>query len=435
MASALTPLSPNLGALLALQFIAGLGSGTFVPLAIGFVMRSLKPAWQVFGLAAYAMSLELSQNLPASLEGFYVDHWGWQWIYWQHLFLVPPLLVLVILGMPRDPPNRDQISRVDAPGLAYLGIGASLAYTALDQGDRLDWFGSGLVVALAAGAAFLLVMFVVRELTAERPFFDFHFASSSTMLALAFILALYRFQTLATAFIIPQFLTQVQGYRALDVGDALLWVAAPQFLLAPLVGLVLQRLDARGVMAIGFTAIAGACLMVANGLTHEWISADFIPSQLLQATGQCLGFTAFLFYVTRHIVPSQVLTFGVFIHTFRLLGGEMGTSLMTWFIRMREQTHSNLLGLHVTAGGSGVQDHLAAVAGGLAAQSPGNAAMRAVALLAQSVQKQAYVLAFIDAMTVVAGAAALCLVLVATLKFTSCAIPPASTATGMTARP
>ena len=415
------PFAPDLTAILVLQFVAGLGSGTYVPMAIGFVMRSLKPGWQVFGVAAYAMSLELSQNVPASLEGWYVEHWSWAWIFWQHAVLAPVMLTLVLLGMPREPVNATLVRQVDLPGLLYLGLGASLAYAALDQGDRLDWLGSGVVVGLLAAALLFLGFFVLRELTVPHPFFNLAFVTTGNLPKLAAILTLYRLLVLATALVVPQFLTLVQGYRALDVGDALIWVAAPQFLLAPAVALLLRRLDARIVMAAGFAAIGGACLLVARGLTHDWVSADFVPSQLLQAVGQSCALTAFVWFATRHLVPAQALTFGAFIQTFRLFGGELGTASMTWFVRTREQMQSNLLGLHVVQGGTLTQARLAGTAAAMQARSLGaEAAARADSLLGRAVQQQAYVLAFIDALSLLALAAAACLVLVAWLR----AAPP-----------
>ena len=70
VASLLGPLSPNLTAFLTAQFLAGVGSGTFIPLTIGFIVRSLPQRLIVYGLAVYAMNSELSQNVSASLEGW-----------------------------------------------------------------------------------------------------------------------------------------------------------------------------------------------------------------------------------------------------------------------------------------------------------------------------------------------------------------------------
>jgi DHA2 family multidrug resistance protein len=76
IASLLAPLSPNLNAFLAMQFLAGAGSGTFIPLTISFIARSLPTRLIIYGIAVYAMNSEFSQNVGASLEGWYADHWS-----------------------------------------------------------------------------------------------------------------------------------------------------------------------------------------------------------------------------------------------------------------------------------------------------------------------------------------------------------------------
>src|SRR4051794_25408729 len=55
------PLSPNLAAFLAAQFLAGVGSGTFIPLTISFIIRNLPARLVIYGIAVYAMNSELSQ--------------------------------------------------------------------------------------------------------------------------------------------------------------------------------------------------------------------------------------------------------------------------------------------------------------------------------------------------------------------------------------
>jgi DHA2 family multidrug resistance protein len=429
VACLLIPFSPNVGTLIALQFVAGLGSGTYVPLAIVVVLRFLKPHWQVFGIAAYAMSFELSQNIPASLEGFYLDQLSWKWIFWQQLALTPIMLVLVHLGVPSEPVNKNVLKVTDVPGMLFLGIGACLLTAALDQGDRVDWLGSGMYVGILLAGALLIVLFVWRELTTPRPFFDLRFAIHSALPKLALILVLYRALVLATAVIVPQYLTVVQGLKGLQVGDTLIWIAVPQVIIAPVVGLALRRVDARYVVAVGLAAIGTACMIVATQLTGDWSSGDFLPSQLLEALGQTCTLTGFVWFATRHLEPAQALTFGVFLQTFRLFGGEIGTGFMNWFLRTREQMHSALLGAQVQAGAVLTQTHLASAAVGLGPRATGPAGAReqAGALLGQAVRTQSYLLTYIDAMTLLALIAAAALIVVASLKAapnTPLAVPP-----------
>ena len=148
VASLLAPLSPNLTAFLTAQFLAGVGAGTFIPLTIGFIARNLPQRLVVYGLAVYAMNSELSQNVAASLEGWYSDSVSWRWIEWQYCAALPLMFACIWYGVPREKTNTSLLQHLDWPGLAYSGFGFALLYAGLDQGNRLDWNNNGLVNGL-----------------------------------------------------------------------------------------------------------------------------------------------------------------------------------------------------------------------------------------------------------------------------------------------
>jgi MFS transporter, DHA2 family, multidrug resistance protein len=393
----LLPFSPDLFFVLAFQTVSGLASGTFIPLTIGFVIQNLPPRLVVYGVAAYAMNLELSLNIAASIEGWFSDNWSWKWIFWDTALLAPLMLVCVHFGMPRQATNRALVKTADWWGILYASVGFSLIYAALDQGNRLDWFNSGLINALLLGGTLLLIAFVVHELSHDRPWINLRFAVRGNFPLLIFFIAFFRSVILSTSYIIPLYLTTIQNYRAMEIGGVLMWIALPQFLLAPIVATILRFVDARLTMALGFALVGCACFM-AGQLTHDWASDDFLPSQIVQAVGQSLMLTSVLWFNLKHIELSEVLTFGAVLQTARLFGAELGAAFVQTFIRVREQVYSNLIGLHVTTGSQltdqRLQDYARAVTGRSAGQTEANA--RATALLARSVQDQANVLAYID---------------------------------------
>ena len=155
--------------------------------------------------------------------------------------------------------------------------------------------------------------------------------------------------------------------------------------------------DARLMMALGFTLAGSACFM-AGQLTHDWVSEDFLRSQLLQAVGQSFGLTSLVWFSLKHLEPSEIFTFGAVLQTGRLFGAQLGSAFIQTFVRVREQTYSNLIGLHVNAGSFLTDQRLEYYAKIVRGRSIGDrkASARATALLARAVQNQAYVLAYID---------------------------------------
>jgi len=415
--SLLGPLSPNLNAFLAAQFLGGVGSGTFIPLTISFIIRSLPPRLVVYGVACYAMSTELSLNIGASLEGWYSDELSWGWIDWQYCIGLPAMFVCIFYGVPRDEHHAIHLHHLDWPGLAYAAFGFALLYAGLDQGNRLDWTSNGLVNGLLISGALLTVIFVVRELITPRPFLNIRLVVQGSLALLLALLAGFRFIILSTAYIIPSYLQTVQNFRELQVGAVLLWIALPQFIIVLPLAVLLKRVDARFVLGFGAALIIIACLMATN-LTSQWATDDFLPSQILQAIGQSFALTALLALVVRSIKMEDALTIGSLLQISRLFGGEIGTAFMQTFVRVREQIHSNLVGLHVDGLAGVTIDRLAAYRSvvGTRTADLGETTARAAKLLATTVAQQAAVLSYIDGFLAAAAGAFVCLLLVALVR-------------------
>lgn len=407
------PLSHTLHGYIVAQFFAGLGTGTFIPLTIIFIKRHLPRPLLPYGIAIYAMNLEISLNVAASLEGFYLDHGSWRWICWQYCLVLPLMGLCVGIGMPKDTPIREPLKNLDG-SLIYAWLGFGALYIALDQGNRLDWLGSGLINGLLVVAALAIGAFIAREVTATRPALTLRLLGTPGLIVLFALLAGFRFDILSTAYVIPTYLQTLQNYRSLDIGAVLVWIAAPQIFLVVPLAILIQRIDPRWTLIAGAALVAVACLMVTR-LTAVWATGDFLPSQILQAVGQSLALTSQVALVARVVRPEHAVTVGAFMQTSRLLGGEAGTAFMQTFVRVREQVHSNLLGLHVQGQaadtahrlgeyGSAVAQHVAA---------PSQTALLELKLLATAVGQQAAVLAYIDAFAAAAGVAVLCCVLAA----------------------
>jgi len=416
IASLLGPLSPNLPAFLTAQFLAGVGTGTFIPLTIGFIVRNLPQRLVLYGLAVYAMNSELSQNVSASLEGWYTDTLSWRWIQWQFCLALPVMFACIWYGTPREKVNLALLRDLDWPGLVYSGFGFALLYAGLDQGNRLDWVNNGLVNGLLLSGTLLTLAFVARELIIDRPFLNLRLLAKEGVVPILVILAGFRFIILSTAYIIPTYLQVVQNYRELQVGAVLMWIALPQFLIVLPLGWLLSRVDARLILAIGAILIGVACLM-ATLLTHEWATDDFLPSQILQAIGQSFALTAVVVLAVKSMNPADVLTIGTLFQTVRLFGGEIGTAFMQTFVRTREQVHSNLIGLHVDSIGAETANRLASYRDAMSAHSSdvAVAAERATSLLGSAVAKQAAVLSYIDGFLAAAVGSLICLLFTALL--------------------
>jgi DHA2 family multidrug resistance protein len=394
--SLITPLATTLPWLLALQFLGGLSSGFFIPLTLSFILLNTPPKYWAFGIAVYALNLELSLNISASLEGWYVDQLSWRWIFWQNVPLALLMSLFLRRGLKRTPLPATR-PKLDVFGVLMGGAGFALIYAALDQGNRLDWLNSGLIWGLLLAGLLLTVSFFIHESRVPHPLINVRVAFADPLPRILLLVAFLRLTILATAFLIPLYLGSVRAFRALEVGQTLIWIAVPQLFVCFVAGLMLRRSDPRLVASIGFIFIAIACLMVGYNLTPIWGSDQFLPSQLLQAVGQSFALSGVVFFGILHLRPQDALTFGAAIQTARLLGGQIGSAFIATFTRVRGQVASNLIGQHVQVGDAQTIQRLRAYGVATARGFDPNAtAGRGAAVLGNVVRSMATTQAVID---------------------------------------
>jgi MFS transporter, DHA2 family, multidrug resistance protein len=418
--SFLEPFSPNLQTLLVFQFLGGLATGFFIPLTLSFVLRNTPPKAWAYGIAIYALNLEVSLNISASLEGWYTDHLSWRWIFWQNVPLAAGMATCLYFGTKPEPANPNR-PRADIFGFIFGGCGFALIYAALDQGNRLDWLNSPLIIGLLTAGGLLLIAFHVHEWYWTYPAVNLRVVLEPPLPRVLVLVSFLRLTILSTAFVIPQFLQTVRGFRALEVGGALVWIAAPQLLICFLAGYFLRRVDARIVAALGFLCICFACLWVAYGLTPLWGSDQFIPSGLLQGVGQSFALSGTVFFAVLHLRPQDALSFGAAVQTARLFGGEVGQAFIATFVRVRGQIASNHLGQHIQIGDDQAIHRIQAYAAATArVGDPDTATTRGAAVLNNVVHGMSITQGIIDAFVVIAAASAITVILIVTRR----AAPP-----------
>jgi DHA2 family multidrug resistance protein len=298
-----------------------------------------------------------------------------------------------------------------------------MLFAAIDQGERLDWWHSGVFTALFVGGSLFLLCGLVRRLRGPNPLVDLPYLRQWNTLLLGLGLVLFRFNLLSTIILIPQSLA-IHGFEAYQIGPALIWSAIPLLALAFAAGFfLLENLDSRLLMAAGFAAMAFAACLNAN-LTSAWSASDYYRTELLLGVGQSFAFIGLVSTIILQGIfsgglakPQWILTFSAYFHLLRLFGGQVGAVFMGHFIAQREKLHSNLLGLHVEHGNwitDGTIRHLAL---GLWSKSAGPEAAtgRAVGVLSARLRLQANTLTFIDGFHLLAWSCMVTLLLIALL--------------------
>jgi MFS transporter, DHA2 family, multidrug resistance protein len=394
--SLVVPFVRDYPTLIALSIVHGLLLGTFVPASLMIIFRNLPIRWWIPAIAIYSIRVGFALDTSTSLVGFYVDHLGWQWLYWQGVVIAPLMGLMVYLGTPREPVNREVLEGADWGGMLLLGTGVSMIYAGLDQGNRLDWLESGTVAALLIGGGLLCAAFVINELLVRRPWAHVNVLFNRNIGLSLVVILLYTLTSLSNSSLVPNFLATVGQLRPEQTGVLLVvYGALPMFVLVPVSIFLLRHLDPRGVLIIGLSAFAAANLL-GTQLTHDWALRDFVTIAVLQSIGQAFTLLPIIIIALSNSDPTRATAFAAYIQVVRLGGAEIGVALMATWLRVREQIHSNFLGQHLEGGSTDVTRMLRQLADSFASHGAATAPARALGTLSALVQRESNVLAYID---------------------------------------
>ena len=418
------PLIHSYSLLVVILILAGLTSGTFYPLTLTFALRNIPLRYLPFTIALYATFVDGAVNIAPSLYGWYRDHLSWEWMFWNSAAIAPALIVCIYFGIPAMPPRKKSGPAPSFVGFLYLSTGLALIFAALQQGQRLDWFRSGVFNACFWSGCFFLLCALIRRLRGPNFLVALPYLLNWNTLLLGALLFWFRFTLCTTIILIPQSLA-IRGFEASQIGPAIIWSAVPLIPLALTAALLLLRkFDPRLLLAIGLACTALAAWLNSQ-YSSTWAAENFYRTELLTGLGQAFAFIGLVGCIVLQAIfagalakPEWVLTFSAFFHTIRIFGGTAGAIYMGHFVAQHEKLHSNLLGLHVSNGNWITDQNTHAMAAGLYAKSSGlaTAGARAVDLIAARIRLQAYSLSIIDGFLLIAWSCVCALILVALLR-------------------
>jgi DHA2 family multidrug resistance protein len=394
--SLVIPFVRDYNMLIVLSIAHGLLLGTFVPATLMIIFRNLPIRWWLPAIAIYSIRVGFALDTGTSLVGFYVDHLGWQWLYWQGMVIAPLMGLMVYLGTPHEPVNRPLLRDADWGGMLLLGTAVSMIYAGLDQGNRLDWLESGTVIALLFGGGALLIAFLINETLVRQPWAHVNVLFSRNVGLSLVVILLYTLTSLSNSSLVPNFLANVALLRPEQSGVLLLtYGALPMFALVPVSIFLLRHVDPRWALIFGLSAFATANLL-GTQLTHDWALDDFATIVMLQSIGQAFTLLPIIIIALSNSDFTRATAFAAYIQVMRLGGAEIGVALMGTWLRVREQIHSNFLGQHLESGSADVARILKQLSDRFAGHGAAAAPARALGSLSALVQREANVLAYAD---------------------------------------
>ena len=261
------------GFLIAMRGLQGFGAAVVLPAALSIVMNMFAEGaernkalglWGGIGAAGATIGL-----ITGGLVTRFV---GWEYIF----FLNVPIGIAALLLAPRIvPESRLEAARrrFDPLGAVTVTGGLLLLVYALSKAPEVGWGGARTVTLLAVSAAALLA-FLIVETRVEAPLLPLRIFRLRTVAAANAVGLLLGGSFFGFIFIGTLYMQQVLGYSALQTGVAWLAASLTSVALAGLSQMLVTRVAAGRVMALGMALVGGGALWATQAPVqgHFWSS-------------------------------------------------------------------------------------------------------------------------------------------------------------------
>ena len=319
-------LATSAGFLIAMRGLQGLGAAVVLPAALSIVMNMFaEGAERNKALGLWGGIGAGGATIGLIAGGALTRYAGWEYIF----FLNVPVGAAALLLAPRIVPEsrlRGARRRFDPLGAITVTGALLLLVYAISKAPQAGW-GSARTVALLAVAAALLLAFVVVETRVEAPLMPLRIFRLRTVAVANGVGLLLGGSFFAFIFIGTLYMQQVLGYSALQAGVAWLAASLTSVALAGLSQLLVTRISAGPVMALGMALIAGGILWATQVPVHGHFWSALAGPFFVAGAGTAFGFVPISIAGLAGVSgPEAGLASGL-LNTSQQLGGAIGVAI------------------------------------------------------------------------------------------------------------
>jgi DHA2 family multidrug resistance protein len=336
----------------------------------------------------------LAPTIGPTVGGFITDLLSWHWLFFINVVPGVAITIGVLALVDFDQPNFKLLDHFDWFGLiAMAGFLGSLEYV-LEEGPQYEWLQDTSVATCAAVCVVSAVAFFYRALTAEEPIVDIRAFTNRNfavgcLLSFCVGVGLY-----GLTYMYPRYLSEVRGYSALMIGETMCVSGITMFLMAPIVGRLMLKVDMRYIIAAGLVIFALGSFQM-TWITRDYDFYELLVPQVLRGIGMMMAMVPTNNIALGTLGPERVKNASGLFNLTRNLGGAVGLALINEVLNDRTDLHISRLQDRVTWGNTTATELLNTFTQRL--QGMGDAALMAMKELSMIVHRQAVVMGYGDA--------------------------------------
>ncbi|MFC8431627.1 MFS transporter [Streptomyces sp. NPDC057253] len=323
-ASAAAALAPGIDSLIAARAVQGVGAAIMMPLTLTLLTAAVPAARRGMAYGIWGAVNGLAVASGPLIGGSLTEHISWQWIFWLN---VPLGVVLLPLARVRLAESHGTGARLDIPGTLLASGGLFGVVYGLVRGPSDGWTDSLVLLALFAGGA-LLAAFVLYSTRAKNPMLPMRLFRSRAFSGINAASLLMFLGMFGSIFLLSQYMQGVLGYSPTEAGLRMLpWTGMPM-LVAPIAGILSDRIGGRPVVATGLFFQAAGLAYLASVVTVDASYGSQLPGLVLSGIGMALFFAPASNLVMSSVRPSEQGIASGANNALREVGGALGIAVM-----------------------------------------------------------------------------------------------------------
>ena len=325
LSSAAAALAPDTGALVAARAIQGIGGAIVAPLTLTLLADAFPAQKRGAALGIWSAISGTGVALGPLVGGAVVESISWHWIFWINvpigLALIP--VAALLLRESHGPSNR-----IDLPGVTLAAGGLFALVFGLVRGQGEGWTNPIIVAALAGGVA-LLGAFVAWERRAEAPMVPMHLFRNRTFAITNGVSFFMYFGTFGSIFLLTQVLQNIMGYSPFQAGLRMLFWTGASMIVAPIAGVLSERIGSRSFMAAGLALQASALAWFAATTSTTVTFGQELPAFVMAGAGMALVFAPSASALLSVVSPAQAGKASGTNNAIREVGGVFGVAVLS----------------------------------------------------------------------------------------------------------
>lgn len=322
--SAAAALAPGIDALIAARAVQGAGAAVMMPLTLTLLTAAVPEARRGAAYGIWGAVNGLAVASGPLVGGSLTEHIAWEWIFWLN---VPLGLALIPLARLRLAESYGTGAPLDVPGTLLASSGLFGIVYGLVRGPADGWTGPAVLTGLFAGTA-LLVGFVLYSTRARNPMLPMRLFRSRAFAGINAASLLMFFGMFGSIFLLAQFLQNVLGYSPTEAGLRMLpWTGMPM-LVAPVAGILSDRIGGRPVVAAGLFLQSLGLGYFAVVVTTDVPYAAQLPALIISGVGMGLFFAPAANLVMSSVRKTEQGIASGANNALREVGGALGIAVM-----------------------------------------------------------------------------------------------------------